>query len=365
MKILTVVGARPNFIKAAPLHRAFRQYPTIESKIVHTGQHYDARMSAIFFRELDLPEPDYTLGISTGTQVQQLAEIMLRFEDVLTAEQPDWVLVVGDVTSTLACALVANKMGVRVAHVEAGLRSGDRKMPEEINRILTDSIADLLFVTEQAGLDNLKREGIADEKVRFVGNVMIDSLAYSRMKANEQNTVGQLGLLPGGYVVMTMHRPGNVDTEAGLTNLVAIVERVARDKTVLFPVHPRTRSNLVRYGLLGCLTMIPNVRLLEPQGYLAFLNLLEHAAIVITDSGGVQEETTYLRVPCLTLRQSTERPVTVELGTNQLLAKLDPDSVRERVTDILTCGAKQSLTPPLWDGNAATRIAAALLETRS
>ncbi|RIV19385.1 UDP-N-acetylglucosamine 2-epimerase (non-hydrolyzing) [Fibrisoma montanum] len=357
MKIMNIVGARPNFMKVAPLHRAFRQQPGFQSLIVHTGQHYDARMGDVFFGQLGLPAPDYYLGIGGGTQTRQTADIMLRFDEVMAAEQPDLVLVVGDVTSTVACALVAVRLGVPVAHVEAGLRSGDRRMPEEINRILTDHLADLLFVTEQAGLDNLRREGIADDRVHFVGNVMIDSLLQYRTKSNALNTVGALGLTPGQYVLMTMHRPANVDHEAGLRNLVRIAEDTARYRPVVFPVHPRTRANLVRYGLMDRLANLPNSQLLEPQGYLEFLNLMEHAAIVITDSGGIQEETTFLQVPCLTFRDSTERPVTVELGTNQLLADLNPDTVQQHVAAILAGRSKPGVIPPLWDGQAAERIA--------
>ena len=363
MKILSVVGARPNFMKVAPLHRAFLAHSGVESKIVHTGQHNDARMSDVFFDQLDLPRPDYHLNVPAGTQTQQTAHIMLRFETVLSAERPDWVLVVGDVTSTLACALVAVRMSIRVAHIEAGLRSGDRRMPEEINRILTDTLSDRLFVTEQSGLDNLRREGIADAKIHFVGNVLIDSLVQHRLKANALNTVGALGLTPGGYVLMTMHRPANVDDEAGLQRIVQIVENTSRHWTVLFPVHPRTFANLVRFGLMSRLSAIPNVRLLEPQGYLECLNLLEHAAIVITDSGGLQEETTYLRVPCLTFRDSTERPVTIDLGTNQLLPDLNPETVKHKVAEILTGKVKPGSIPPLWDGQTAGRIAKILIET--
>jgi UDP-N-acetylglucosamine 2-epimerase (non-hydrolysing) len=297
MKILNIVGARPNFMKVAPLHRAFLKQPDVESKIVHTGQHYDARMSDVFFDQFDLPPPDYCLNVAIGTQTQQTADIMLKFETVMTIEQPDWILVVGDVTSTLACALVAVRMGIRVAHVEAGLRSNDRRMPEETNRILTDNLSDLLFVTEQAGLDNLRREGIAHQKIHLVGNVLIDSLVQYRRKAADLNTVGALELTPNQYVLMTMHRPANVDNEVSLRSIVQIVEDTALRRTVLFPVHPRTYANFARFGLMNRLTAIPNVQLLEPQGYFEFLNLMEHAAIVITDSGGIQEETTYLQVP--------------------------------------------------------------------
>ncbi|GAB3640782.1 non-hydrolyzing UDP-N-acetylglucosamine 2-epimerase [Spirosoma arcticum] len=364
MKILNVVGARPNFMKVAPLHRAFLNQSGIDSKIVHTGQHYDACMSEIFFTQLDLPSPDHYLGAggpSSGTQTQQTADIMLKFETVMTVEQPDWVLVVGDVTSTLACALAAVQMGVRVAHVEAGLRSNDRRMPEETNRILTDNLSGLLFVTEQSGLDNLKREGIADEKIHFVGNVLIDSLVHYRRKAADLNTVGTLGLTPGQYVLTTMHRPSNVDNEVSLRSIVQIVENTAIYRTVVFPMHPRTHAHLSRFDLMNRLMAVPNVRLLEPQGYLEFLNLMEHAAIVITDSGGIQEETTYLQAPCLTFRDSTERPVTVNLGTNQLLADLNPETVRQKVTEILSGQAKQGVIPPLWDGQTAGRIADVLL----
>jgi UDP-N-acetylglucosamine 2-epimerase (non-hydrolysing) len=362
MKILNIVGARPNFMKVAPLHRAFMARPGIESKIVHTGQHYDARMSDVFFNQLELPQPDYYLGVVAGSQTQQTADIMLKFEPVVQAEQPDIVLVVGDVTSTIACALVAVRMGVKVAHVEAGLRSGDRTMPEEINRILTDSIADLLFVTEQSGIDNLRREGVADEKIHFVGNGMIDSLVHYRQKASALNTVGTMGLAPGGYVLMTMHRPANVDTEAGLRSILQIIRDTAPHRTVLFPIHPRTLSNLDKFGLRAQLEAIPNVRLLEPQGYLEFLNLMEHAAIVITDSGGIQEETTYLQAPCLTFRDTTERPVTVTLGTNQLLADLHPDTVRQKVSEILNGQPKIGRIPPFWDGHAAERTVDVLLK---
>ncbi len=363
MKIISVVGTRPNIMKVAPLHRAFSMNPAIDSKIVHTGQHYDDRLSDIFFRQLNLPKPDYHLNGCSETPTRQLTDIMLKFEQVLHTERPDWVLVVGDVTSTFACALVAAQMDIRVAHVEAGLRSGDGRMAEERNRILTDALSDLLFVTEQAGLDNLRREGIADRKVHFVGNVMIDSLVQYRQPASELNTVGNMGLTSGGYVLLTMHRPANVDTEAGLLSVLQLVNDTAQRKTVVFPIHPRTRNNLEKFGLMHPLLMYKNVRLLEPQGYLEFLSLMENAAIVITDSGGVQEETTYLRVPCLTFRDSTERPATVNLGTNYLMADLNPETVRQQISAILNGCMKTGQVPPLWDGQAAGRIADILYRT--
>jgi UDP-N-acetylglucosamine 2-epimerase (non-hydrolysing) len=319
-------------------------------------------MSAVFFRQLDLPEPDYCLEVSAGTPTQQTAEIMLRFEPILVDERPDWVVVIGDVTSTLACALVANRLGIRVAHIEAGLRSGDRTMPEEINRVLTDALSDCLFVTEQAGLDNLEREGVDAEKVHFVGNVMIDSLLQCRTKANQVNIVKRFELEPKDYILATMHRPSNVDTQTGLWRVLQLVDYAAQYRTVIWPLHPRTRANMERMTLLPHLESMPNVLLLEPQGYLEFLNLMEHAAVVITDSGGIQEETTYLRVPCLTFRASTERPVTVEQGTNQLVPDLNPETARLKLVELLTGWVKPSQLPPLWDGQTAGRIVDVLLK---
>ncbi|AKD56941.1 non-hydrolyzing UDP-N-acetylglucosamine 2-epimerase [Spirosoma radiotolerans] len=357
MNVLSIVGARPNFMKVAPLHRAFLSQPNTQSKIVHTGQHYDHLLSDIFIRQLDLPQPDHFLNALPGSPTQQMADMMHKFDAVLHAEQPDWVLVVGDVTSTLACARVAAQRGVRVAHVEAGLRSGDDRMPEEFNRIETDRIADVLFVTEQSGLDNLRREGISHEKVHFVGNVMIDSLVQYRQKATKLNTLTLLGVFPQQYVLITLHRPANVDTETGLEKLLQLIRGIAQHKTVLFPIHPRTRANLTQFGLMDRLVAIPGVRLLEPQGYLEFLNLMDNASLVITDSGGIQEETTYLNVPCLTFRHSTERPVTVDLGTNQLLDDLKPETALRKVKEILDGRVKTGQVPPLWDGQAAGRIA--------
>ncbi|PRY42043.1 UDP-N-acetylglucosamine 2-epimerase (non-hydrolysing) [Spirosoma oryzae] len=360
MKLISIVGARPNFVKVAALHRAFRTEPAFDAKLIHTGQQYDARMSALFFAQLDLPRPDYYLGIDRGSPTRQTADILLRLEPILVTERPDWLVVVGDVTSTLASALVAVRLGVRVAHVEAGLRSGDRQMPEEINRILTDQLADLLFVTEQSGVDNLRREGIADETIRLVGNVMIDSLIHYRPQATALNTVGSLGLTPKGYLLLTMHRPANVDSEAGLRTLIELVTKLAERQPVVFPLHPRTRTNAARFGLLERLTRLPGVMVLKPQGYLEFLNLLEQATLVLTDSGGVQEETTYLNVPCLTLRPSTERPVTIALGTNRLQPDMTIDNVLQAVDSLLANPPERTQAIPYWDGYAATRIAAAI-----
>ena len=360
MKVLQIVGARPNFMKVAPLHRAFSHRKGVVSKIVHTGQHYDARMSDVFFNQLELPQPDYYLGVGGGTHTQQTAKIMLQFEEVLEKERPDLVLVVGDVNSTIACALVAVKMGIPVAHVEAGLRSGDRTMPEEINRILTDAISDHLFVTEQSGLVNLAKEGVPDEKVHFTGNVMIDSLVHYREKARALSNLEALGLAAGEFVLMTMHRPSNVDTAEGLQSISRIIEKVASHKKVVFPIHPRTSKNAEELGLLTGWRSLPGLLLLEPQGYLEFLNLMQHAFLLITDSGGIQEETTYLQVPCFTFRASTERPVTVTLGTNRLFSDLDPGKIYTEFLELLSGKGKQGVIPPFWDGAAAERIAAVL-----
>ena len=363
MKILNVVGARPNFMKVAPLHNAFQNDPSIDSKIVHTGQHFDSKMSDIFFEQLQLPKPDYFLGINGGSHTQQIAHIMLEFEKVVEIEQPDLIIVVGDVTSTIACALVAVKMNVKIAHVEAGLRSSDRKMPEEINRILTDSISDFLFVTEQAGMVNLAREGVPQEKVFFVGNCMIDSLVFYQKKMRTLNSIKGFNLSKGEYVLVTMHRPANVDTKRGLRNIIQIIENIGKyGKKVLFPIHPRTLNNAQKFGLADRLSAIKHLIVSEPQGYLEFLNLMENAALIVTDSGGIQEETTFLQIPCLTFRDTTERPVTVELGTNQLLSDLDPHTVDEKVAEILNGTIKMGVIPPFWDGKAAGRIVRILNE---
>lgn len=360
MHVLSVVGARPNFMKVGPIHRALSLVGGVRSRIVHTGQHYDERMSDVFFRQLELPEPDVYLGVGSGSHAEQTARVMTAFEPVVLEEKPDLVIVVGDVNSTLAAALVAAKLHVPVAHVEAGLRSGDRRMPEEINRLATDAIADHLFVTERSGLDHLRREGVPDERVHFVGNVMIDSLVRFRDQAAATTILEALGIEPKAYALVTMHRPSNVDDPARLAEMVRMLEAVAERYPVVFPVHPRTRKHLAEGGLEDRLAALDAVRLLDPVGYLEFLKLMEHAAVVVTDSGGIQEETTYLGVPCLTLRPNTERPVTVEMGTNVLLP-LDARQVAERVQDVAAGRFKRGTVPPLWDGHAAERIAAVLV----
>ena len=371
MNVIQVVGARPNFMKVAPLHRAIKNLPGWTSKIVHTGQHFDAKMSDVFFTQLELPKPDFFLGIGGGSHTEVTAKIMLAFEKIVESEKPDLIIVVGDVTSTLACTLVAIKMGIPLAHVEAGLRSGDRSMPEEINRILTDSVANYLFVTEQSGLDHLKREGVPDEKVFFTGNVMIDSLVRYQEKAKSSTILEELGLQASAeenrrevsrlyetdFIVMTMHRPANVDTETGLRSILELIELSTAKTKVVFPIHPRTRSNMAKFGLEDTLTQNKNLILTEPLGYLEFIQLMTHAKAILTDSGGIQEETTYLGIPCLTFRDSTERPITVTMGTNQLLADLNPKITFAALEEILAGHHKKGQIPPLWDGHAAERIA--------
>jgi UDP-N-acetylglucosamine 2-epimerase (non-hydrolysing) len=357
VKIVVVAGARPNFVKIAPLMREMRRRRGIEPILVHTGQHYNPNMSDDFFKDLEISAPDYNLGVGSGSHATQTARIMLAFEEVCAKERPDLVLVVGDVNSTLAGALTAKKLGIKVAHVEAGLRSFDRAMPEEINRLLTDAIADYLFVTEESGLKNLRREGVGKEKVFFVGNVMIDTLVRNLGKIRDSHFAGELGLRERGFVVVTLHRPTNVDSEVKLRGILRALGAVRR--TVVWPVHPRTRANLARFGLLSASKKNGNLHLIEPLGYMQFLSLVARAAAVVTDSGGIQEETTYLKVPCLTLRENTERPVTMTLGTNVLVGT-DP----RRIVPALAAALKakrRSRIPPLWDGHAAERIVSILL----
>ena len=360
--IISVVGARPNFMKVAPLHKAFQKHAdSVRHLIVHTGQHYDEAMSKIFFGDLELPQPDFYLGVGSGSHAQQTAKIMVEFEKVLEEIHPDLVIVVGDVNSTVACSLVSVKMGIPVAHVEAGLRSGDRTMPEEINRLLTDSIADDLFVTEPSGVANLQREGIDDKKIHLVGNVMIDSLMHYREKAKQSTIMDQLGVKANKFTLVTLHRPSNVDTEEGLAKILTIFERIASHSEIVFPVHPRTTKMLAQHGLGARAAAIPGLRLLDPIGYLDFLRLLDNAQLVLTDSGGIQEETTFLGVPCLTLRENTERPITCEIGTNKLCG-LDVDLVVNTSLDVFRGNRRPGRVPKLWDGKTAVRITDILFE---
>jgi len=362
IKALIVVGARPNFMKAAPICAEMRRRPgEFSVKVVHTGQHYDAAMSDAFFADLGLPEPDFHLGVGSASHTVQTAKIMMAFEPVVEAERPDWVLVVGDVNSTMACSLVCAKMGVKVAHVEAGLRSGDRSMPEEINRIVTDAVADLLLTPSPDADANLKREGVPAEIIRFVGNVMIDSLFENLKRAEISVVREELGLAEGGYAVLTMHRPSNVDERENLKPLVEALIEIAERVPIIFPVHPRTKAKIEEFGLNEEINA-SSLKLIEPLGYVDFLRLYSGARFVVTDSGGLQEETTALGIPCLTIRENTERPITVEMGTNRVVGA-DPEKLKRSAFEILESDRRPTdkRIPPLWDGKAAVRICEALL----
>jgi len=357
LKIMAVVGARPNFVKIASLARAFGRRAEVDFQIVHTGQHYDAALDEVFFRQLEIPPPGHHLGVGSDTPNRQIARMLSGLERVFLAELPDAVLVAGDSNSTLAGALAAVKMNIPLAHVEAGLRSGDRTMPEEINRIVTDAISDFLFVTEQAGVDHLAREGVPENKIFLTGNCMIDTLVLNREKVRDLPHARQFGLLPGKYVLATFHRPSNVDRPEGLEAMVRLLDAVSREWPVVLPLHPRTLDRLAQFGLATRLRSINNIHATDAQGYIEFLDLMTHAAIVLTDSGGIQEETTFLGIPCLTLRSTTERPVTISLGTNELLPAPDAATVLAKVRQAVSGKWKTGAVPPLWDGQAARRIA--------
>lgn len=381
IKILNVVGARPNFIKIAPITKAIKEHNQrsrnlqIESPIVHTGQHYDEKMSRLFFEELNIPKPDYNLEVGSGSHAYQTAEIMKRFEPVVIKEKPDYVLVVGDVNSTVACALVAKKLGIRVIHVEAGLRSFDMTMPEEINRKLTDAISDILFITEKSAEKNLIREGIAKEKIHFVGNVMIDTLNAHKEKAQKSDILHKLGLTNSHfnivdeksinnhltltdynlqlrpYALLTLHRPSNVDDLSTLNNIFEAISEISEYIRVIFPAHPRTRNQMKKFRI----NQNDSIKAIDPLGYLDFLKLMANARFMMTDSGGIQEETTVLGIPCLTLRNNTERPVTVEVGTNVIVG-MDKNKIIKESKKILNGSYKKGDLPELWDGMAAGRI---------
>jgi UDP-N-acetylglucosamine 2-epimerase (non-hydrolysing) len=359
VRILAVVGARPNFVKIAPIMAELAEYPYIRTTLVHTGQHYDAKMSDSFFANLEIPRPDTNLKVQSAGAVTQIAEIMTRLLPVLEHARPDIVVVVGDVNSTVAATLTAVKMGRPVAHVEAGLRSFDRGMPEEINRIVTDSVSDLLFTTEPAANENLLREGVDPEKIHFVGNVMIDTLFRYRERARESDVLDRLGLSAGGYAVLTLHRPSNVDDEGTLGMLLSAIARIQAEIPVVFPVHPRTRQRLE--ALSGVLPPMPGLRLADPMPYLDFLQLMAEARCVLTDSGGIQEETTALRIPCLTLRHNTERPVTVTHGTNRVVGT-EPAAIYDAWRQVAERKWTAGELPELWDGKAAGRVVRVLLE---
>lgn len=357
--IYLVAGARPNFMKIAPIVRALQAHGGMAFKIIHTGQHYDREMNDVFFEELGIPQPDVFMAAGGGSHAQQTAKIMVAFEELCVAQAPDAVLVVGDVNSTLACSIVAKKLKIPVAHVEAGLRSGDRTMPEEINRLVTDSISDWFFVTEPSGVEHLLREGQPQDAIHYVGHVMVDNVLYQAQKLEHTDTSGfetsAYKAAHSGtgkaYGVVTLHRPSNVDDPAMMQRIGGALKDIAAELPLIFPVHPRTRANLARFGIdLG-----PNVTLVGPQAYMAFLNLWKDAAMVLTDSGGMQEETTALGVPCITIRENTERPVTVSEGTN-VLAGTDPAVIVSEARKVLRGDAKAGRRPQLWDGHAAVRI---------
>jgi len=361
MKIMCVVGARPNFVKAAPVIEALRKHPGMAAVLVHTGQHYDRAMSELFFEELGIPAPDLDLQVGSASHGEQTGQIMIRFEPVLKQEKPDLVMVFGDVNSTVAASLCAAKLGIRVAHVEAGLRSFDRTMPEEVNRIITDHLSDYLFTTELGAQRNLVREGIATDKIFFVGNVMVDTLLKHRARAQRLQFAQKFGLLARGYALLTLHRPTNVDDPQTLANILEAVGELSQRLPIVFPCHPRTREQLLglaeRFPWINQCDQKDNRRVIltEPLGYLEFLSLMSDARFILTDSGGIQEETTVLGIPCLTLRENTERPVTIEQGTNALVG-----NARERILTaaekILDGEISEGRAPGLWDGNAAKRI---------
>ena len=361
LKIINVVGARPNFMKIAPIMEVMQRHEGIDPLLLHTGQHYDHAMSDLFFNQLGLPKPDVYLGVGSGSHGEQTSKIMLDFEKVVQDIRPDLVLVVGDVNSTIACGLVAVKQGIKLVHVEAGLRSFDRSMPEEINRVLTDQISDYLFITEASARENLQREGIDTGKIFFVGNVMIDTLMKHRAKAATSTILEQLGVAPKEFVLVTLHRPANVDNREILTGLWRVLENIGETLPVVFPVHPRTQKQFEKFGLDVNGNGRSNIRVIEPIGYLDFLRCMESARFVLTDSGGIQEETTVLGVPCITARENTERPVTVTEGTNRVVGR-NPERLLEEANKILHGNGKSGRLPELWDGKSAERIVSVLWE---
>lgn len=360
MKIINVVGARPNFMKIAPIMDEMKKHSKIIPVLVHTGQHYDREMSKLFFDDLKLPPPDIYLGVGSASHAEQTAKIMVEFEKVLLEQKPDLVVVVGDVNSTIACALTAVKLLIPVAHVEAGLRSHDRTMPEEINRILTDAISDYLFTTSRDADDNLIKEGIPKEKIYFVGNVMIDTLLKQIEKASASDILGRLGLEPKSYAVLTLHRPNNVDKREVFKSIIGALEEVQKKIKIVFPIHPRTRKKIEEFGLSGKIKSMVNFIITDALGYLDFLSLTANSKFVLTDSGGIQEETTILKIPCVTLRETTERPITVVEGTNVIVGS-DKEKIIKESLKVIEGKQKKGKIPELWDGRASERIVKVLL----
>lgn len=356
-RIHLIAAARPNFMKIAPLYHALAKESWCEVFVVHTGQHYDPNMSDAFFRDLSLPRPHFHLEVGSGSHAEQTGGVMIAYEKIAVAHKPDWIVVVGDVNSTAACAMVGAKLWIPVVHLEAGLRSRDRRMPEEINRLVTDSIADVLWTPSRDGDENLAAEGIPLERIECIGNIMIDSYEMMRDAIAEDGTRAGLRLLPGKYGVVTLHRPSNVDTRESLDRLVLVLIQASLRLPMVFAVHPRTRKKLVEFGLESVLLKSGRIQLVEPLGYIQFMNLVVDAAAVITDSGGVQEETTYLGIPCLTLRENTERPITVTIGSNRLVR---PDSLLAELDLALKVNGRLGRRPDLWDGSAAARAVVSL-----
>ena len=352
-----IAAARPNFMKVAPLYHAFSREPWCTVKLVHTGQHYDFNMSDAFFRDLKLPEPDFHLEVGSGSHAEQTGGVMIAYEKICLKEKPDWIVVVGDVNSTAACAMVGAKLWIPVVHLEAGLRSRDRRMPEEINRLVTDAISDVYWTPSTDGNDNLMAEGVPASKIDFVGNLMIDSYEMQREQIEKNGTREKFGLKPQGFGVVTLHRPSNVDDRATLELLVAQLIAVSKRLPLVFAVHPRTKKRLEEFGLYAAVASAPGLKLTEPLGYIEFMNLVVQSRLVITDSGGVQEESTYLGIPCMTLRENTERPITVSEGSNRLVK---PGELAARVDDVLAGRWPKGKRPKFWDGNAASRCVESL-----
>ena len=362
MKIINIVGARPNFMKIAPIMDAMKKSSVINPILLHTGQHYDEKMSALFFKELKISEPDIYLGVGSESHAKQVAHIMEKFDDVCNTEKPDAILVVGDVNSTMACSLVASKLGIKIIHLEAGLRSFDRTMPEEINRIVTDSLADLLFTPSKDGNENLLKEGISPDKIFLVGNIMIDTLFRFLPVIEKSSIIQELDLIPQQYLLVTLHRPSNVDQKESLEKILNTFQKIQQKIKIVFPVHPRTKKNMNELGFSGMIDNMKNLIITEPLGYLDFQRLMTKSKAVITDSGGIQEETSVLKIPCITLRENTERPVTVSEGSNVLVGS-DMNKLLTMVEKILNNKWKSGHVPKLWDGKTAERVIE-IIETR-